>query len=140
MRPPTEDELNEEVNDGFGLSLYDEDLDIVKMDLENRNQEIFILEITLQITQDRWTLEKARLKDNIQFKKSVLEVSQVYFGDDPDMAAQDQLSLDAAKQQLEKEEKEFEEGEKKAKEEIARKKLELAVVADVVAHRHTGHF
>ena len=140
MRPPTEEELIEEVEDGFGLNLYDQDLDLVKLDLDNRRQELFILEIALQITQDRWTLEMARLEKDIEFKKSVLEVSQVYFDDEPEMATQDQLALDAAKQRLEKEKKEFKEGEEKAKAELARKKLELAVVADVVAHRHTGHF
>ena len=140
MRPPTEEELNEEVEDGFGLDLYDQDFDLVKTNLEDRKLDLFVLEVTLEITRDRWILEKGRLEADIRLKESMLTVSQEYFDDEPDMAVQDQHALDTAKERLRKEEEEYLEGEKKTKEQIARKKLELAVVADVVAHRHTGHF
>jgi hypothetical protein len=98
MRPPTEEELNEEVEDGFGLDLYDQDFDLVKTNLEDRKLDLFVLEVTLEITRDRWILEKGRLEADIEFKESMLTVSQEYFDDEPDMAVQDQHALDAAKE------------------------------------------
>ena len=133
MKPPTEEELNEVVDDGFALDKLKEPLWMVEANIIDRKLELENLEITLQITMDRWEHEKKILLDNIRFRREMLEVSEVYFDDDPDVAAQDLVLLNTAKEKYKKEEKEFEEGLKKTKDKIERKKRELAVVADINA-------
>ena len=138
MKPPTEEELNEVVDDGFALDKLEEPLWMVEANLIDRKLELENLEITLQITMDRWEHEKKKLLDDIRFRREMLEVSEVYFDDDPDVAAHDLVLLNTAKEKYKKEEKEFEEGLKKAKDKIERKKRELAVVADI-RRRHANH-
>ena len=138
MRPPTEEELNEEVDEGFALHMLEDPLWIVEANHLDRQLELEVLEITLTIVDDRWAQDRKKLQDDIRYKQEMLTVSQDYFDDMPEMAAQDQLALDQAKERLVKEEKEYEEGRKTAVEKINRKKLELAVVADIL-RRHTNH-
>ena len=138
MRPPTEDELNEEVDEGFALHMLEDPLWQVEANYVDRQLELEVLEITVQIVKDRWIQDKKKRLEEIRHRREMLTVSQEYFDDMPEMAVQDQLALDQAKERLVKEEKEYEEGRKTAVEKINRKKLELAVVADIL-RRHTNH-
>ena len=138
MRPPTEEELNEEVDEGFALHMLEDPLWQVEANYVDRQLELEVLEITVQIVKDRWIQDKKKRLEEIRHRREMLTVSQEYFDDMPEMAAQDQLALDQAEERLIKEEKEYEEGEKAASDKIERKKRELAVVADII-RRHTNH-
>ena len=138
MRPPTEEELNEEVDEGFALHMLEDPLWQVEANYVDRQLELEVLEITVQIVKDRWIQDKKKRLEEIRHRREMLTVSQEYFDDMPEMAAQDQLALDQAEERLIKEEKEYEEGEKAARDKIERKKRELAVVADII-RRHTNH-
>ena len=138
MRPPTEEELNEEVDKGFALHMLEDPLWQVEANYVDRQLELEVLEITVQIVKDRWIQDKKKRLEEIRHRREMLTVSQEYFDDMPEMAAQDQLALDQAEERLIKEEKEYEEGEKAARDKIERKKRELAVVADII-RRHTNH-
>ena len=141
MKPPTEDQLNEIVDDGYGLQWEGEPSWFIKTELDLKQAELDALEITVDMTTDRWEKEKKYLLSVVRHYELSLEFELDWQDEiDPVAVAREQEKLKEAKDKYDKEKEEFEEGKKKAQEDIDHKKKELAVIADVLRRSHNGHF
>jgi hypothetical protein len=133
--------LNEEVNDGYGLQFEEEPAWFIKAEMERIEAEIEILEITAEMTADRWAKEKDHLLTIIRIHKNSLEFEMEWTDEvDPAAVALEQERLQAARDKLRKEEEEFKAGEKRVKDTIDLKKKEITVLKDVLRRNHGGHF
>ena len=141
MKPPTEEQLNQEVNDGYGLQWEGEPSWIIQAEIDRKNMEIDAMEVTMEMTVDRWKKEEAYLLTVIRLYENSIEF-EMEWQDEVDQVAvaHEQERLQEAKNKHSKEKEEFEAGEKEAKEAIELKKRELAVLQDVLRRSHTGHF
>ena len=141
MKPPTEEQLNQEVNDGYGLQWEGEPSWIIQAEIDRKNMEIDAMEVTMEMTVDRWKKEEAYLLTVIRLYENSIEF-EMEWQDEVDQVAvaHEQERLQEAKNKHSKEKEEFETGEKEAKEAIELKKRELAVLQDVLRRSHTGHF
>ena len=103
--------------------------------------EIDAMEVTMEMTIDRWRKEENYLLTVIRLYENSLEF-EMEWQDEVDQVAvaHEQERLQEAKSKHSKEKEEFEAGEKEAKEAIELKKRELAVLQDVLRRSHTGHF
>ena len=141
MKPPTEEQLNQKVNDGYGLQWEGEPSWIIQAEIDRKNMEIDAMEVTMEMTVDRWKKEEAYLLTVIRLYENSIEF-EMEWQDEVDQVAvaHEQERLQEAKNKHSKEKEEFETGEKEAKEAIELKKRELAVLQDVLRRSHTGHF
>ena len=141
MKPPTEAQLNEEIDDGYGLQWEGEPSWIIQAEIDRKNMEIDAMEVTMEMTVDRWKKEEAYLLTVIRLYENSIEF-EMEWQDEVDQVAvaHEQERLQEAKNKHSTEKKEFETGEKEAKEAIELKKRELAVLQDVLRRSHTGHF
>jgi hypothetical protein len=116
MKPPTDEQLNEEVNDGYGLQFEEEPAWFTQAEIDKIMADIEILEITAEMTADRWAKEKDHLLVVIRCHENSLEF-EMEWTDEVDQAAValEQERLQAAKNKLQKEEEEFKAGEKRVK-------------------------
>ena len=141
MKPPTEDQLNEIVDDGYGLQWEEEPSWFIKTELDLKQAELDALEIPVDMTTDRWEKEKKNLLSVVRHYELSLEFELDWQDEiDPVAVAREQEKLKEAKDKYDKEKEEFEEVKKKAQEDIDHKKKELAVIADVLRRSHNGHF
>ena len=141
MKPPTNEQLNEIVNDGYGLQLEGEPSWFVKIEFDQKQAEIDALEITQEMVADRWKKEKEFLMTVVRHYELALELEMEWMDEvDPVAVATEQDRLKEAKDKLLKEQEEYEDGKRKSEEAIRLKKRELAVIADVLRRSHNGHF
>ena len=133
MRPPTEEELNEEVDDGYGLQWEGEPSWFIKAELDLLETELDALEITIEMTTDRWEKEEKFLLTVVRTRELALEL-ELEWQDEVDEAAvaREREKLQEAKDKHEKEKKEFEEGKEKAQVAVAHKKAQIAVAKDAL--------
>ena len=141
MKPPTEEQLNEEVDDGYGLQLEGEPTWFIQAELELKEAELDALEITMEMTTDRWEKEEKFLLSMIRSYELSLEF-ELEWQDEVDLVAvaREREKLQEAKDKYKKEKQEFEEGKEKAQENIDHKKRQILVVRDVLRRSHVGHF
>ena len=133
--------MNEEVNDGYGLQFEDEPAWFTQAEIDRIKADIEILEITAEMTADRWIKEKNHLLTLIRCHKNSLEFELEWTDEvDPAAVALEQERLQAARDKLKKEEEEFMAGEKRVKDTIDFKKNEITVLKDVLRRNHGGHF
>ena len=141
MKPPTEAELNEEVNDGYGLQSEKEPAWFTKAEIDRIITEIEILEITAEMTADRWAKEKDHLLVIIRCHENSLEFEMEWTDEvDPAAVTLEQERLQAARDRLQKEEEEYKAGAKQVKNTIDLKKREITVLQDALRRNHGGHF
>ena len=139
MKPPTDKQINEEVDDGYGLKWEGEPFWIIQAEIDLLKAELDALEMTSEMTIDRWGKQEKFLKDVIRHCQDSIEF-EVEWMDEPDpvVIARDQQRLQDTREQLRKETEEFEKGRKDSKEAIAHKKRQIAVVADVLRRAQEG--
>jgi len=141
MRPPTEEELNEEVDDGYGLAYEGEPTYIIQGVLDILKMELDGLEMTAEMVADRWKKDEDFTKRVIRLCLESIEFEQEWMDEpDPAVIARDQQRLQEARATLRKEKEEYEEGRKRSDKAIEHKKLQIAVVADTLRRSYTGHF
>ena len=141
MKPPTDEQLNEIVDDGYGLQLEGEPSWFIKAELELKEAELDALEITAEMVEDRWKKEEDYLLALIRHYKNSLEFEMEWQDEvDPVAVAAEQDHLKEAEEKHATQKKEFEEGKEKSQEAIDLKKRELAVITDVLRRSHNGHF
>jgi hypothetical protein len=88
MKPPTEEQLNEEVDDGYGLAYEGEPSFIIQGALDTLKMELDALEVTSEMVTDRWATHQAFLVTvvrhytlSIEMETEWLdEVDQICFG------------------------------------------------------------
>ena len=141
MKPPTEAQLNEETDDGYGLQFEGQPNAIVQSALDLLKMELDALEMTAEMVIDRWTNHQAFLVTVVRHYTLSIELETEWV-DEVDQATVThyQQKLQEAEDNLKKETEEFEEGRKKSEEAIAYKKRQMAVVADVLRRSNNGHF
>ena len=141
MKPPTDEQLNEEVNDGYGLQYEGEPSWLIKAELDLKEAEIDALEITREMVADRWRTEEKFLLMVVRHHELALELEMDWMDEvDQDAVTMEQDRLNAAKEKHATEKREYEDGEKRAIEAIELKKRELAVISDVLRRSHNGNF
>ena len=141
MKPPTEDQLNEEVDDGYGLQWQDKPTWLIQADLNLLQSELDALEMTYEMTSDRWNKEREWILTMIQIYLNNIEFETEWMDEvDEEAVARDQLRLQEYRAKLEQETKEYEEGEVESKKAIAYKRLQIAVAEDALRHSYSGHF
>jgi len=141
MKPPTEEQLNEETNDGYGLQFEGEPSRFVKIELDLKMAEIDAMEVTAEMVEDRWRKEEDHLLAMIRCYKNSLEFEMEWQDEvDPVAVAAEQVHLKEAEDKHAAQKKEYEEGKEKSQEAMELKKKELAVIADVLRRSHNGHF
>jgi hypothetical protein len=141
MKPPTEAQLNEEIDDGYGLQYEGEPNLVVQSAFDLLKMELDALEMTAEMVMDRWANHQAFLATVVRHYTLSIELETEWV-DEVDQAAvaHYQQKLQEAEDNLKKETEEYEEGKKKSEEAIAYKKRQIAVVADVLKRSATGHF
>ena len=141
MKPPTEEQLNEEIDDGYGLQYEGEPSAIIQSALDLLKAELDALEMTAEMVTDRWTSHKNFLVTMVRHYTLSLEMETEWL-DEVDQASVThyQQKLQEAENNLKKETEEFEEGRKNSQEAVDHKKRQMAVVADLLRRSHTGHF
>jgi len=133
MKPPTEEQLNEEVDDGYGLQWEGEPSWLIKAELDLLETELDVLEVTIEMTADRWEKEEKYLLTVVRTRELALELELEWMDDvDEAAVAREQEKLQEAKEKHEKEKREFEEGKEKAQAEVAYKKAQIAVAKDAL--------
>jgi len=141
MKPPTDEEINEEVNDGYGLRFEEEPAWFTQAEIDRIKTDIEILEITAEMTADRWAKEKDHLLVIIRCHENSLEFEMEWTDEvDPVAVTLEQERLQAAKNRLQKEEEEYKAGVKQVEETLDLKKREVIVLQDVLRRKHAGHF
>ena len=141
MKPPTEAMLNEEVDNGSGLHLEGEPSYIVQGALDILTMELDTLEITMEMTSDRWKNEEDHLLAVIRHYNNSLEFEMEWQDEvDPVTVAAEQDHLKEAEEKLATKREEFEEGREKMQENLDHKKRQILVVKDVLRRTHNGHF
>ena len=141
MKPPTEDQLNEEVDDGYGLQWQDKPTWLIQADLNLLQSELDALEMTYEMTSDRWNKEREWILTMIQVYLNNIEFETEWMDEvDEEAVARDQLRLQEYRAKLEQETKEYEEGEVESKKAIAYKRLQIAVAEDALRHSYSGYF
>jgi len=141
MKPPTDEQLNEEVDDGYGLQFEGEPSWLIQTEITLKEAELDALELTAEMVEDRWEKEKKYLLSVVRHYELSLEFELDWQDEvDPVAVAREQEKLKEAKDKYDKEKEEFEEGKKKSDEAIELKKRELAVLRDVLRRSHNGHF
>ena len=141
MKPPTEEQLNEEVDDGYGLAYEGEPSFIIQGALDTLKMELDALEVTSEMVTDRWATHQAFLVTMVRHYTLSIEMETEWM-DEVDQAAVThyQQKLHEAEENLKNETEEFEEGRKSLQEAMNHKKRQMAVVADVLRRSYTGHF
>ena len=141
MKPPTEEQLNEEVDDGYGLAYEGEPSFIIQEVLDTLKMELDALEVTSEMVTDRWATHQAFLVTMVRHYTLSIEMETEWM-DEVDQAAVThyQQKLHEAEENLKNETEEFEEGRKSLQEAMNHKKRQMAVVADVLRRSYTGHF
>jgi len=141
MKPPTEEQLNEEVDDGYGLAYEGEPSFIIQGALDTLKMELDALEVTSEMVTDRWATHQAFLVTMVRHYTLSIEMETEWM-DEVDQAAVThyQQKLHEAEENLKKETEEFEEGRRSSQEAMDHKKRQMAVVADVLRRSRTGHF
>jgi len=141
MKPPTEEQLNEETNDGYGLQWEGEPSWLVQTEIDLKEAELDALELTAEMVADRWKKEEEFLQTIVCHYELAVELEMEWQDEvDPIALATEQEHLNEAKEKLVKEREEYEDGKKKSKEAMDLKKRELAVLRDVLRRSHIGHF
>jgi hypothetical protein len=141
MKPPTEDQLNEEVDDGYGLHLEGEPSWLIQTEIDLKEAELDALELTAEMVADRWKKEEEYLQNVVRHYELAVELEMEWQDEvDPVAVAAEQDHLKEAKEKLAKEKEEYKEGKKKSDEAIDLKKRELVVLRDVLRRSHVGHF
>ena len=141
MKPPTEEQLNEEIDDGYGLAYEGESTLIIQGALDLLKMELDSLEMTAEMVTDRWTTHKAFLVTVVNHYVLSIELETEWVDEvDQTAVAHYQQQLQEAREKLRKETEEYEEGKRQSEEAIAYKKRQMAVVADVLRRSHKGHF
>jgi len=141
MKPPTEEQLNEEVDDGYGLQWQDKPTWLIQADLNLLQSELDALEMTYEMTSDRWEKEEKFLLSMIQSYINSIEFETEWMDEvDEEAVARDQLRLQEYRTRLRVETEEYEEGAAKAKDAIKYKELQIAVAKDALKHSFNGHF
>ena len=141
MKPPTEAQLNEETNDGYGLQFEGEPSWLIQTEITLKEAELDALELTADMVADRWRKEEDFLQTMVRHYELAVELEMDWQDEvDPAAVAAEQDHLKEAKEKLIKEKGEYEEGKKKSDEAIDLKKRELAVLKDVLRRSYTGHF
>jgi len=133
MRPPTEEEINEEVDDGYGLQYEGEPSFVIQIALDFLKAELDGLEMTAEMVADRWASQLGFLITVVRHYILSLELETEWV-DEVDEAgvAHYQQKLLEARDNLQKETEEYIEGKKKSDEAIQYKKLQIAVVDDIL--------
>ena len=113
MKPPTEEQLNEEVDDGYGLAYEGEPGFIIQGALDLLKMELDSLEMTAEMVEDRWIKHKTFLTTVVNHYVLSLELETEWM-DEIDQAAVThyQQQLQEAREKLVKETEEYEEGKK----------------------------
>ena len=141
MKPPTEEQLNEEVDDGYGLAYESEPSYIIQGALDFLKMELDGLEMTAEMVTDRWNSHQVFLNTVVRHYVLSIELETEWVDEvDQTAVAHYQQQLQEAREKLRKETEEYEEGKKQSEEAIAYKKRQIAVVADVLKRSATGHF
>ena len=140
MRPPTEEQLNEIIDDGYGLQFEGEPSWFIKAEVDLKEAEIDALEITAEMVADRWRKEEDYLLTLIRHYKSSVEFEMEWQDEVDPAAATEQERLKEAENNHATQKKEYEEGKEKSKEAIDLKRRELAVLRDVLRRSYVGHF
>ena len=140
MKPPTEDQLNEEVDDGYGLQFNGEPSWFIQAELDLKEAELDALEVTNEMTTDRWEKEEKFLLSMVRCYELSLEFELEWQDEvDPIAVAREQEKLQEARDKYDKEKKEFEEGKEKSQENIEYKKRQILVIKDALMRSHNGH-
>jgi hypothetical protein len=110
MKPPTEEQLNQEIDDGYGLQWEGEPSWVVQAEIDRKNMEIDAMEVTMEMTIDRWRKEENYLLTVIRLYENSLEF-EMEWQDEVDQVAvaHEQERLQEAKSKHSKEKEEFEE-------------------------------
>ena len=141
MRPPTEAEINEEVDDGYGLAYEGEPTHIIQGILDLLKAELDGLEMTAEMVADRWVSQLGFLNTVVRHYILSLELETEWVDEvDEAAVAHYQQQLQEVRNNLRKETEEYVEGKKKSDEAIQYKKLQMAVVADILRRSYNGHF
>ena len=141
MKPPTEEQLNEEVDDGYGLQWQDKPTWLIQADLNLLQSELDALEMTYEMTTDRWEKEEKFLLSMIQSYINSIEFETEWMDEvDEEAVARDQLRLQEYRTRLRVETEEYKEGAAKAKDAIKYNELQIAVAKDALKHSFNGHF
>ena len=141
MKPPTEAQLNEETDDGYGLQFEGEPSWLIQTEITLKEAELDALELTAEMVADRWKKEEEFLQVMVRHYELTVELEMEWQDEvDPVAVAAGQDHLKEAKEKLAKEEEEYQEGKKKSDQAIELKKRELAVLRDVLRRSHNGHF
>ena len=141
MKPPTEDQLNEEVDDGYGLQFNGEPSWFIQAELDLKEAELDALEVTNEMTTDRWEKEEKFLLSMVRCYELSLEFELEWQDEvDPIAVAREQEKLQEARDKYDKEKKEFEEGKEKSQENIEYKKRQILVIKDALMRSHNDHF
>jgi len=141
MKPPTEEQLNEEVDDGYGLQWQDKPTWLIQADLNLLQSELDALEMTYEMTTDRWNKERGWILTMIQSYINSIEFETEWTDEvDEEAVARDQLRLQEYRTKLRVETEEYEQGAAKAKEAIKYKGLQIAVAQDALKRSLNGHF
>ena len=141
MKPPTDEQLNEETDDGYGLQFEGEPSWLIQTEITLKEAELDALELTAEMVADRWKKEEEFLQVMVRHYELTVELEMEWQDEvDPVAVAAGQDHLKEAKEKLAKEEEEYQEGKKKSDQAIELKKRELAVLRDVLRRSHNGHF
>ena len=141
MKPPTEEELNQEVDDGYGLQWEGEPSWFIQTEITLKEAELDALELTAEMVEDRWRKEEEYLQNVVRHYELAVELEMEWQDEvDPVAVAAEQDHLKEAKEKLAKEKEDYKEGKKTSDEAIELKKRELAVLRDVLRRSHNGHF
>ena len=141
MKPPTEAQLKEEVDDGYGLHLEGEPSWLIQTEIDLKEAELDALELTAEMVTDRWEKEEKYLLSMIRSYELSLEFELEWQDEvDPIAVAREQEKLQEARNKYAKEKEEYKDGKKKSDEAVGLKKRELAVLRDILRRSHVGHF
>ena len=141
MKPPTEEEINQEIDDGYGLQFEGEPSWLIQTEIDLKEAELDALELTAEMVADRWKKEEEFLQVMVRHYELTVELEMEWQDEvDPVAVAAGQDHLQKAKEKLAKEEEEYQEGKRKSDQAIDLKNRELAVLRDVLRRANNGHF
>jgi len=140
MKPPTEEQLNIEINDGYGLAYEGKPTHVIQGAIDSLKAELDALELTAEMVTDRWRKDEEYNKNVIHHYQHSIEFETEWMDEpDPVAIARDQQRLQEARATLRKEREEYYEGKRKSDEAIQLKKRQIAVMTDILRRSHAGH-
>ena len=140
MKPPTEEQLNEETDDGYGLAYESKPTLVIQGAMDSLKAELHALELTAEMVADRWKKDEEFTKNIIRLCRDSIEFEMEWMDEpDPVAIARDQQRIQEARATLRKEREKYYEGKRKSDKAIQHKKQQIAVINDTLRRAHTGH-